>query len=459
MKFVDRDRELAILKDHLERPGAGLFVLFGRRRVGKTTILRHAIADRPEVAYHVATRSTVTEELARLSRELSRAWRIPLLDAQPLRTTDALMALLEGLERPATLILDEFPYLVESDKGFPGMLQAAWDRTLRHKELKIVFCGSSVGMMEETFLQPKSPLFGRRTGQLRLGPLPTRHLAELFPWQPAELVDLAALFGGIPGYLGRLDPDVDLSTNLALRLLTPGEPLYEELPFLLHEELREPRVYQAILATIARGARKFGEISSKVGLDGANLSRYLSTLSDLGLVLREVPITKRRPEKSRKGMYRIADPFVATWYAFVHPNRDRLERGEVEQVLRTSVLPALPAYLGLAVEPIWCELLLESAQADLVPFRATVGGRHWSPTCELDVVLFDEDRQAAFVCQVKWRRSPVSVGELDHLRERVEREAAFTGVRCTYALISRAGFTNERELAADERIIEPTMLW
>jgi uncharacterized protein len=455
MAFVNRTRELRVLEDHLARPGAGFFVLYGRRRVGKTELLRHAIAGAEATAYHVATRSTIVEELARLSRELARAWQIPLLDVQPLRSTDALIALLEGLERPATLVIDEFPYLVQSDGGLPGMLQAAWDRSLSHKDLKLVFCGSSVGMMEETFLLPTAPLFGRRTGQLRLAPLPPRHLADLFPgWGTVDLVELAALVGGVPGYLTRFEPERSLHDNLARHLLTPGEPLYEELPFLLREELREPRVYQAILATIAGGSRKFGEISSKVGLDRANLSRYLSILAELGLVVREVPVTERRPEKSRKGLYRIADPFVSTWYSFVHPLRDRIERGETDQVMHDSVIPQLPRHLGLAVEPVWRDLLLELGDSDLVPFQAAVGGRYWSATAEFDVVLFDGPRSHALVCEIKWSANPVSVNLLDHLRHRVAGEPAFRGVQVTHAVLSRSGFTDGRLPSHDERLID-----
>ena len=455
MEFVDRSRELSLLGDHLSRPGAGFFVMYGRRRVGKTELLRHAIKGADATAYHVATRSTIVEELTRLSHELARAWQIPLLSAQPLRTTNALIALLEGLERPSTLILDEFPYLVESDGGLPGMLQASWDRTLRHKDLKLVFCGSSVGMMEETFLLPKAPLFGRRTGQLRLAPLPVHHLAELFPtWTPVELVELASLFGGVPGYLMRLDPARNLVDNLERYLLTPGEPLYEEIPFLLREELREPRVYQAILATIASGSRKFGEISSKVGLDRANLSRYLSILDDLGLINREVPVTEPRPEKSRKGLYRIADPFVASWYALVHPLRDRIERGETERMMREHVLPRLPQYLGLAVEPIWQTLLLNRSGSNLVPFEAAVAGRYWSPTAEFDVVLLDTERSHAFVCEIKWGAGTASSGLLVKLRERVARESAFHGMQVTYAVLSRSGFDSRHDPAGDERLID-----
>ena len=172
MQFIDREQELALVRDHLGRPGAGLFVLYGRRRIGKTALLEEALRSVPRAAYHVGTRSTIAEELSRLSATLATAWELPLLAAQPLASSRALLALLEGLDRPEVLVLDELPFLVESDPAFPGLLQASWDRRLSRSPLKLVCCGSSVGMMEATFLEPRAPLFGRRTGQLRLGPLP-----------------------------------------------------------------------------------------------------------------------------------------------------------------------------------------------------------------------------------------------------------------------------------------------
>lgn len=452
MFFVNREAELELLDDHLTRPGAAFFVVYGRRRIGKTALLARVLADRPRAAYHVATRSTMVEELGRLSRTLASAWDMPLLDAQPLATIQGLFAALRSVTT-GTLVLDEFPYLVESDPSLPGLLQAAWDLHLSRSNLKLVLCGSSVAMMEETFFSPRAPLFGRRSGQLRLGPLAPAHLAGMFDWAPVELLELAALFGGVPGYLTRLDPVADLRTNLRDRLLRRGEPLYEEVPFLLREELREPRVYHAILASIALGSRKFGEISSKVGLDGANLSRYLATLIELGLVQREVPVTLRNPAKSRKGLYRISDPFVATWFAFVHPHRDRLERGDVDAVMREQIEPRLPAMLSRAVEPVLAELL-RTTLAHHVPFRIAHAGRHWSPTAELDIVLLDESRGQAFICEVKWTQRPVGAELLDHLRARVEREAAFVHSRKTYAIASRSGFVGRRTPREDERLVD-----
>lgn len=452
MEFLDRESELELLADHLGRPGAGFFVLFGRRRIGKTELLRRAIEGRRRTAYHVGTRSTATEEMERLSASLARAWELPLLATQPLASADALLALLRGLREPHTLVLDEFPYLAESEPSLPGLLQAAWDEALSRGSLKLVVCGSSVAVMESTFLSPRAPLYGRRTGQLRLGPLPPWALAPAFPGSPTKALELAAVFGGIPGILARLDPDLDLDGNLRRHVLRRDEPLYEEVPFLLREELREPRVYSAILAAVAAGARKFGEISSKVGLDRANLARYLGILGDLGLLEREVSVLERRPEKSRKGLYRIADPFVATWFALVHPFRDELERGELEQAW-PRIRDRLAARLPLAVEPVICDLLRHSC-SDRIPFRVAHAGRHWGPGAEFDAVLLGGERRRAFVVEMKWTGEPVGVGTLAALRQKVERDPDLGKLDTTCAVVSRAGFTGRPSRADAPFLIE-----
>ena len=438
MKFLDRETELALLSDHLDRPTSSFFVLYGRRRIGKTELLRRALADRPRAAYHVGTRSTLVEELGRLSLTLSRTWEQPLLAAQALSTTDAFLAFLEGLRGPHVLVLDEFPYLAESDPALPGLLQAAWDRSLSKGELKLIVCGSSVSVMESTFMSPRAPLFGRRTGQLRLGPLPARVLADAFPGPPERIVELAALFGGIPGYLQRLDPDADLYENLRCHVLRQGEPLYEEVPFLLREELRETRVYAAILATVAGGARKFGEISSKVGLDRANLTRYLAVLDALGLVEREVPVTEPHPDKSRKGLYRVADPFVSTWFSLVHPFRDLLETGDLDKAW-PEVQERLTRGMPLAVEPIVRDLFQHGC-ADRIPFPVAYAGRHWGPGAEFDAVYLDAERRRAFVLEIKWTKDPVKVGTLYDLRQRAAQDPILARLDRTCAVLSRAGF-------------------
>jgi len=454
MEFIDRQSEIELLADHLNRPGAAMFVLYGRRRIGKTALLQELLGNHSGAAYHVGTRSTMSEELHRLSATLAQSWSKRFLQVQPLTSSAALLAFLESIEDTAVLALDEFPFLVESDPSLPGSLQASWDRALSRGKLKLILCGSSVAVMESTFLEPRAPLFGRRTGQLRLGPLPTRELVQVFPYSPVELIELAATFGGIPGYLQRLDPERKLTENLRRHVLRRGEPLYEEIPFLLREELREPRVYHAILSVVAGGARKFGEISSKVGLDRANLSRYLATLIDLGFMEREVPATIRHPEKSRKGLYRIQDPFLATWFALVHPFRDQLERDPSNPVIDEQILPRFKDRLAQAVEPVIRELFLHPPLSELIPFSPDRSGRYWSPTAEFDLVFIDRERHRCMIGELKWSHRKISPSLLDDLRRRVAGESEFNGLEPVFALISREGFTRGRKLAADERLVD-----
>jgi len=380
MQFLDRENELALLVDHLERKGAGFFVLYGRRRIGKTELLRRVLAGRLRAAYHVATRSTAVEELGRLSATLARDWEQPFLATQALASAEAFLAYLETLRGPHVLVLDEFPCLTESDASLPGLLQAAWDRSLSKGDLKLVVCGSSVSVMESTFLSPRAPLYGRRTGQLRLGPLPVRSLARAFPGPPTGLVELAAVFGCVPGYLQRLDPN-------------------------------------------------------------------LAVLDTLGLVDREVPVTEPRPDRSRKGLYRVTDPFVGTWFALVHPFRDLLESGRIDRAW-PQIEERLAQRMPFAIEPVVRELFLQTMQ-DRVPFPVVHAGRHWGPGAEFDAVFLDAERRRAFVLEIKWTQEPAGVGSLGDLRRKAACDPVLASLDRTCAVVSRAGFRGR--VAASDR--------
>jgi len=457
MEFVGRESELKILGDHVSRPGPAMFVLYGRRRIGKTALIERLLETTPGASYHVGTRSAMAEEMRRLSATLARDWDVPMLAAQPMESSAALMSFLTSMREPRVLVLDEFPYLQESDPSLAGQIQAAWDSRLSRSDLKLLFCGSSVGMMEDVFFSRRSPLFGRRTGQLRLGPLAPHHVGRAFGWKTPETVELYALFGGIPGYLTQLDPDLDLLGNLAAHVLRIGEPLYEEVPFLLRDELREPRVYHAVLATIAAGTRKFGQISSKVGLDRANLTRYLSVLSELSLVEREVSVLLPRPEKSRKGLYRVSDPFVAAWFTLVHPYRDHLERGRVDDVL-PRLRERLADHLPHAVEPVIREMFLSGPLSAMVPFQVLAAGRHWGPSSEFDLVLLDESRSRAIVVEVKWTRRPVPVTVLSDLEARVRADPDLAKLECRCMVVSRCGFAGRRPQGPAQGLIDLSAL-
>jgi len=452
--FVDRERELAFLEERQRARGPQLVVVWGRRRVGKTALLT-LFARRHEILYHLATRATPALELARFSERVAEHYGDAVVAAQPFSSWDVAFRYLAGRQEPPSLVLDEFPYLAEGDPSFPTVLQAAWDERLAPRGARLYLSGSSVGMVERMALSHDAPLYGRRTGQWRLEPLAAWHLAGFLRGTLGTLLPYYAVMGGVPHYLALLDPRRSLAANLLEHVLSRGAPLYEEVPFLLREEFREPRVYFSILVVVAAGAERFGEISSKTGLDRANLTRYLGELAEVGLLRRDVPVTQPMPDKSRLGLYRIADPFARFWLRFVHGHRDRLEMGDARAVLRERILPAMDAFVGKVAEDVTRDLLCETSARQLVPFDPVWRGRHWSATAELDVVLLDEQRRRAFVAEVKWSNKTPSASLLDDLRARVARVPELATVDVTLALVSRRGTARDlgRRLHADERFL------
>ncbi len=451
--FVNRKKELDFLKGHYKGRQAEFLVIWGRRRVGKTVLLQR-FADGLPVIYHMAVRTTPTDELRRLSGQLAEFFDDALLRSQPLISWEALFAYLASRKEKFGLILDEFPYMVEASPQLPSLLQEAWDLRLSSNPIKLIVCGSSITMMERTLFAPRAPLFGRRTGQWKVEPFGPIELGKITGGSLVERLETFAVIGGVPMYARLFDPRASLAENIRDRILSKGEVLYQEVPFLLRQELREPRVYQAILAAISAGAEKFGELSSKTGLERANLTRYLAQLMEIGLVRREVPVTQDKPHKSRKGLYRVADLFVRFWYHFVYPNLDLLEMQDTQAVLQERVLPNLHDYIATCIEPVVAGLFRRGPLARQVPFEVRYSGRHWSKTEEFDLVLFDKDRKRAMVGEIKWSRKPIHPGLMLDLCRRVKATPVFKQVRLTHALISRSGFRPEPTAGRGERYID-----
>ena len=407
--------------------------------------------------YHVAAQTTAREELSRFSRRLASFFQDSLPELQPFTTWEALLEYLGAKARQKAfgILLDEFSYAVEGDRSLPSHLQSAWDNSFGRTGVKMVLCGSSISMMENVGLLPSSPLYGRRTGQWKLEPLSPEAVALLWPARNlAEAIEAYGIVGGSPLYITRFEKRRSLLENVRDQVLTKGAMLYDEVPFLLREEVREARVYQSILSALASGARKFSELSSKTGLDRSHLTRYLATLSDIDLVDREVPVTEIRPEKSRKGLYGIKDPFVAFWYRYVHPNRDRLEGGEAQAILDEVVKPTLDPYLSTRIESI-VGLLFRTRWKRFVPFTPAHAGRHWSEQEELDWVILDSSRRKALVVEVKWSAKNVN-GRLvmRDLREKAGKVRALQGCSLWFVVVARSGFADSPLSRGDERFID-----
>jgi AAA+ ATPase superfamily predicted ATPase len=262
-----------------------------------------------------------------------------------------------------------------ANPAFPSILQRLWDTRLRNTHIFLILCGSTISLMEREVLTYRAPLYGRRTGQYLLVPLEFLTLDSFFPhYSPEELVTAYAVLGGTPAYLRQFDDDAPLAANIEGRILTPQTYLYDEARFLLLQEVREPHAYFAILEAMARGNTRPNEIAQAAGLGGgAAAMPYVKTLMDLRLVERRVPATERYPHKSRKGHYRIGDPFFRFWFRFVYPHRSALEEGRTHQTLERHVLPHLDQFTSEVFEEI-CRRHLWRLELPFVPERVGRGG-------------------------------------------------------------------------------------
>ena len=457
--FVDRVTELATLERAWQSGRAELVVLYGRRRIGKTALLREFMKDKPGTLW-VATMGAEPV----LRRSFTDAlWRALRPGAEADGTEDAadaaagfvyetweraFQAVAEATrERRLALVIDELPYAVGASADLPSVLQKVWDERLETGQLMLILCGSHIGMMERDVLAYGAPLYGRRTAQLRLGPLPLTALRPLFPaYTAAQLVETYAILGGIPAYLLRFDSRLSVMENVARHVLDPSAFLYAEPLFLLREELREPRNYFAVLQAVAQGRTTPNEISKATGMDPGPLARYLATLRELGLLERRVPVTETQPEKSRRGLYMVQDRFLRFWFRFVAPNASALEMGRAAQVAQ-KVARELPQFVGPVFEDLCRAWTAEQAAHARWPLALERFGSFWSPHAEVDVVGLGGE--GLLVGECKWSREPVGMNVLADLRRRAEAVCARVGRRETQmVLFSRSGFTDALEAAA-----------
>ncbi len=342
--FIGRERELAVLEEFAGTSRAEMFVLYGRRRVGKTELLQRFCRGRKAV-YFLAAQVRDKDNLEAFRLALKEAIDDPLLDSIDFRDWPAALAFAAeraGDER-LVVILDEFPYLCEANKGLPSLLQRFWDSRGKRSRLMLVLCGSQVSFMEREVLAEASPLFGRRTGQRRLEPLlPVEALAFFPHWTLAERLVTFAVLGGMPAYLQRFRDGANFEENLLREVLRPEGYLFDEVNFLLRSEMSQPATYNSILHAVARGSERVGDIAAAVGVDSTTANKYLSTLRELGLVERHVPLTDPDPLRSRRGTYRIADRFLAFHFRHVQPHLSLIEAGRGKNVLERFIRPDLP---------------------------------------------------------------------------------------------------------------------
>ena len=448
--LIDRERELETLERRYASEQAELFVLYGRRRVGKTELLRAFCRNKRHIFY-VADLGTEATALAEFTRRISDfAYGRP--DAiSPFTSWDAAFEFLVpyAYEERLVVVMDEFTYLIQINPAIPSILQRLWDTRLKETRIMLVLCGSYVGMMEQHVLGYRAPLYGRRTGQWKLTPLDFWAAQAFFSRLGTEdRVRAFAVFGGVPAYLTHVRDATDLMSAVEQQILTPGTFLYEEPRFLLLEELRDPHRYFAVLEAIAGGKTRHNEIAQAAGITPTSLGFYLDTLQEMDLVERVTPATVQKPHKYRRALYRIKDHFFRFWFRFVYPNRSLLDGGDVAYV-RQHVERFLDEFTAPVFEDMARQYILRLHRTGRMRWVPERVGAWWDGKAEIDVVAINFRGGHLLLGECKWSTRPVGMGVLQDLMNKAKRLSPERWQDVTYVLFSRTGFTHELQRYAE----------
>jgi hypothetical protein len=461
MKFVGRQAELRMLDRFYKSRQAGLMILYGRRRIGKTELLTTWLKRQKINALYWT--SPELENAARQLRSFTHALMAadpsvshPMPEDYSFASWDVafehLAKLAERGPGPFVCVIDEFTNLIGAFPPIASYLQRVWDHQLsKIPKLRLILTGSIIGLMEQRVLSARAPLYGRATMIHRLRPLPFGHLRDLFPrWQADERVAAYAVCGGIPAYLKLFDAAGTFKDGLAA-CLEQGSITIADARMLVYERLgTSPFTHVSILAAIGSGYHAVSEIARMAGVKPENLTPYLQQLTALNLIERRDPVLA--DPSARKGRYHISDPFLRFYFRFVAPNMPLIEKDEVESVIR-KINPHLREFIGgytfeeLAWDWGWSEGV--TGGLGFVPDQ--VGG-YWlkyrpgiAQPVQLDVVAVNKDQKRLFIGEAKWGRDQVGRGILTDLVERSQRmpEVTKEGWRVQYGLFSRLGFTPE----------------
>ena len=458
MKFIGRKREMEKLESEYSRDSS-FVVIYGRRRVGKTTLIKEFLKDKTAF-YFLATEEIESQSMKRLAGVVARTTKNRLLQNATFTDWLDLFQVIADYEpeKKKVFVIDEFPYLVKTNSAFPSILQNAWDEVLKDKNVMLILSGSLIGMMQKHALSYDSPLYGRRTSQMRLAPLLFTDIYAVQSLSFTESVEQYAVTGGVPKYLEFFEDGRELTEQIKDAVLSKNGFLYEEPFFLLKSESMTAVNYFSIIKAIADGNHKIGKIAGVLGIESSKLTPYLSTLSDLGFVEKRTPVTEKNPDKSRKGLYFIADNFIRFWFKYVYPYKGELELDNMQIVLEEMKKDFETKFVAFAYEDICKDIFANLCKRGVVDFVPSRIGAYWlndyTGDTEIDVMAVDNQNKRIFAGECKYHRNPVDAPVYYALKEKVldagEIRKSYPVYDVIYGVFSKSGFTQRMLDAARE---------
>lgn len=452
--FVDREQELQTLQAEYDRPGSALVVLYGRRRVGKTTLISEFIREKPAL-FFLASEESEAQNRAVFKEKTAEFLNNDLLRSAEVKSWDILFRTIldKPFDRKPVIVLDEFQYLGKSNPAFPSIFQRIWEEILKDRSVMVILCGSLISMMESQTLSYSSPLYGRRTAQIRLKQIPFAYYHEFFPEKSRrELIEWYAVTGGVPKYIELFSGSQDLYQAIQTNILNRSGYLYDEPHFLLQQEVSEVGSYFSIIKSIAAGNQKLSAIAATLKVKSTSLTKYLKTLIDLDILAREVPVTEPNPERSKKGLYKIRDNYLRFWFAFVYPNMSFIESGHSALVLEKIRKSLVKNHIAFVYEDVCQERMWDLNAANVWPFHFSKLGRYWDAKHEIDLAALDPDGKNLILGECKYWQEPVGprvfwdlVAKTDAVPWERDRRTVW------YVLFSASGFTDDLKALAAQR--------
>lgn len=396
--FVNRHKEIQRISSALQSEQSRLIVVYGRRRCGKSTLLRRLLtrqdvyfsADLREKSLQIVSLAKSIDSVAPgFSKVIYPDWETLFLNLN------------NNLKKNITVCLDEFPYLVKNSPELPSILQKIIDNKTNEK-YHLILCGSSQQMMYSMTLDSSSPLYGRCNEIIKFKPMNIAFLKEFLAIDDIQAIREFGIWGGIPRYWEIRKSGKSLDQSVKYNLLNPDGILFEEPERLFLDEMRTSMQALSILSLIGMGCHRISEIAGRLGKPATQLSRILSFLIDLGYVKREIPFGVSI-KSSRKSLYKIADPFMNFYFTFVLPNKSSLEFGLIDRVWKD-----ITAQYEHYISHQWEDLCRQA-----VPYL-TFNGKQFKPAfrwwgtgndkkpMELDIVAESTDKKTLLAGEVKW---------------------------------------------------------
>jgi len=451
LKFINRKKEMKTLEKEYLRESS-FTVIYGRRRTGKTTLIKEFIKNKNSF-YFFADKQSEFIQIDRFKKQLAIYFNDNLLDKVTIKDWDTLFNyLISKLPKGEkfVLVIDEFQYLCMTNKNFSSTFQRIYDEKLKESNIMLILCGSLISMMYSEVLAYDSPLYGRRTAQIRLKPIKFDYYNEFFTDKShKELIEFYSITGGIPKYIQEFDKNKSPIWNIKNNIFDNNNFLYSEPKFLLQEEINDLSRYFSIIQSIANGDTKMSAIATKLGLNSSSLSPYISKLIDLDILEREVPVTENI-DNSKKSLYYIKDNYLAFWFNYVYPYQSYLEIENLKYPLE-KVTSTFDLWVSKIYERLCLDSLLLHEEID---FPLSKIGRWWDKNEEIDIVGLGEKEIIFGEC--KWSKKHVGLSVLLELKEKSKKVKWKNNDRKEYfILFSKSGFSSDLiELAkSDSKII------